>query len=102
MASCTRTLQLLKRTSLFLTARCFTVSSGHALSVQCGHAQCRHNSSCSGDEVDKAHSAAEERAQTGTQEPTIFTKIINKEIPASIVYEDDKVPLANKLLIISL
>ena len=42
-------------------------------------------------EVDKAHSAAAGRAQTGTQEPTIFTKIINKEIPASIVHEDDTV-----------
>jgi histidine triad (HIT) family protein len=28
--------------------------------------------------------------ETGTVMPTIFTKIINREIPADIVYEDDQ------------
>ena len=41
------------------------------------------------DEVEKAKEAAE-RVRVEKTQPTIFTKIINKEIPASIVYEDDQ------------
>jgi hypothetical protein len=40
------------------------------------------------DEVEKAKEAARQ-AQKDLQ-PTIFTKIINKEIPTKIVYEDDQ------------
>ena len=44
------------------------------------------------DEVAKAHAAAAGVANASVSpKPTIFTKILNKEIPADIVYEDDKV-----------
>ena len=44
------------------------------------------------DEVTKAHAAAAEVANASVfPQTTIFTKILNKEIPADIVYEDDKV-----------
>lgn len=41
------------------------------------------------DEVSKA----QEAAKTGgaSSEPTIFARILNREIPANIIYEDDKV-----------
>lgn len=39
------------------------------------------------DEVEKAKQASESGAHT---EPTIFDKIINKEIPVKLLYEDDK------------
>ena len=44
------------------------------------------------DEVKKAQEAAQKRsfASLGTQ-PTIFSKIIAREIPADIFYEDEKV-----------
>ncbi len=45
------------------------------------------------DEVSKAQEAAG-GAKTG---PTIFTKILSKEIPAAIVHEDDKVSTENTL-----
>ena len=41
------------------------------------------------DEVERAKEAAE-RVRVEKTQPTIFTKIINKEVPASIVYEDDQ------------
>lgn len=54
------------------------------------HAQYRHFSS--EDEVGKAHAAAAGVGNSSVPpQPTIFTKILNKEIPADIVYEDDKV-----------
>ena len=39
----------------------------------------------SGDEIEKAQKAQK------TSEPTIFSKIIDKTIPADIIYEDDQV-----------
>ena len=42
------------------------------------------------DEVTRARKAAEEFKKTFGQ-PTIFSKIIDKSIPADIIYEDDKV-----------
>ena len=42
------------------------------------------------DEVSKAQEAAKD-ASKSREEPTIFAKIINKEIPANIIHEDDKV-----------
>ena len=44
--------------------------------------------SSSSDEVKKAAEAASSVGQ-----PTIFSKIIDKSIPADIIYEDDKVGL---------
>ncbi|XP_034694980.1 14 kDa zinc-binding protein [Vitis riparia] len=44
--------------------------------------------------LSSAHMASEKEAAvvaTPSDSPTIFDKIINKEIPATIVYEDDKV-----------
>ena len=38
-----------------------------------------------GDEIEKAQNAQK------TSEPTIFSKIIDKTIPADIIYEDDQV-----------
>lgn len=43
----------------------------------------------SSSEVDKAKEAAAQGAER-SGEPTIFDKIINKEIPADIIYEDDQ------------
>lgn len=44
----------------------------------------------SSDEVKKAQEAADKGAGASS-EPTIFAKILNKEIPANIIHEDDKV-----------
>lgn len=47
-----------------------------------------HNSSIDfSDEVENARKAAASAAQ---KEPTIFDKIINKEIPVKLLYEDEK------------
>ncbi|XP_067675216.1 adenosine 5'-monophosphoramidase HINT1-like isoform X2 [Haliotis asinina] len=43
------------------------------------------SSDCSSDEVSKAQSAAKYTGQ-----PTIFSKILDKTIPANILYEDDQ------------
>ncbi len=53
------------------------------------------NREMSSDEVSKAQGAApsETNNMSGS---TIFTKILNKEIPASIVHEDDQVRLQLK------
>lgn len=45
------------------------------------------NSVLYSDEVEKAHAVA---AAGNKNEPTIFDKIINKEIPVKLLYEDDK------------
>ena len=45
------------------------------------------------DEVARAHGAAASIGNVSHPLPTIFTKILNKEIPADIVYEDEKVQL---------
>jgi len=42
---------------------------------------------CSSDEVSKAQKVVQQAAQG---KPTIFSKIIDKSIPAEILYEDDK------------
>jgi diadenosine tetraphosphate (Ap4A) HIT family hydrolase len=44
--------------------------------------------SYSADEVSKSHLAAAEKSPRSN--PTIFSKIIDKSIPAKILYEDDK------------
>ena len=44
----------------------------------------------SSDEVQKAQEAAVKAAEVSS-EPTIFARIVNKEIPANIIHEDDKV-----------
>ena len=46
---------------------------------------------CSSDEVDKAKAAAADKIKNA--DDTIFGKIVRKEIPADIIYEDDKVLL---------
>ena len=46
-------------------------------------------SETTGDEVNKAKIAYEQNKQSF--QPTIFSKIISREIPANIIYEDDKV-----------
>ena len=45
----------------------------------------------SSDEVKKAQEAADQGAAKAGSEPTIFARIINKEIPANIIHEDEKV-----------
>ncbi|KAG5847992.1 hypothetical protein ANANG_G00132140 [Anguilla anguilla] len=42
------------------------------------------------DEVTKARHADEARRKYGNPAPTIFSKVIDKSIPADIIYEDDK------------
>ncbi|XP_039615488.1 histidine triad nucleotide-binding protein 2, mitochondrial [Polypterus senegalus] len=44
----------------------------------------------SSDEVNKAHLAEEAIKKYGVISPTIFSKIIDKSLPADIIYEDDK------------
>ena len=46
-------------------------------------------SEATGDEVNKAKIAYKHNKQSF--QPTIFSKIISREIPANIIYEDDKV-----------
>ncbi|XP_077977036.1 putative HIT-like protein Synpcc7942_1390 isoform X2 [Glandiceps talaboti] len=43
----------------------------------------------SSDEVIKAKAAASARNRFGDREPTIFSKIIDKSLPADIIHEDD-------------
>ena len=45
----------------------------------------------SSDEVKKAQEAADKGAAGAGSEPTIFARILNKEIPANIIHEDEKV-----------
>ena len=57
-----------------------------------GSAHAQYRLFSSEDEVGKAHAAAAGVGNSSKPpQPTIFTKILNKEIPADIVYEDDKV-----------
>lgn len=49
--------------------------------------QIQNSSIAFSDEVENARKAAASGAQS---EPTIFDKIINKEIPVKLLYEDDK------------
>ena len=57
-----------------------------------GSAHAQYRLFSSEDEVGKAHAAAAGVGNSSEPpQPTIFTKILNKEIPADIVYEDDKV-----------
>ena len=58
--------------------------------VSSGHAQHRFWSDGNESEVSKAHSAAGKRVNR-SEETTIFEKIASKEIPASIVHEDEQV-----------
>ena len=51
----------------------------------------RQQARMSSDEVKKAQEAADQGGAGISSEPTIFTKIINKEIPSNIIHEDDKV-----------
>ena len=51
---------------------------------------CKQEYCKSGDEVSAAKKASTEQSAVG-QKPTIFSKIIDKSIPADIVYEDDQV-----------
>ncbi|KAI1883026.1 hypothetical protein AGOR_G00241000 [Albula goreensis] len=46
--------------------------------------------SATSDEVAKARLADEARKKYGNLAPTIFSKVIDKSIPADIIYEDDK------------
>ena len=41
-------------------------------------------------------SAAQKAAKEHEQKPTIFSKIIDKSIPADIVHEDDKVSIKSR------
>ena len=59
-----------------------------AWSLRCYHSSSLHHGPLN-DEVERAKEAATARRRK--YEPTIFSKIINKEIPAKIVHEDDKV-----------
>ena len=59
-----------------------------------GSAHAQYRLFSSEDEVGKAHAAAAGVGNSSVPpQPTVFTKILNKEIPADIVYEDDKVYL---------
>ncbi|KAG2466574.1 ACBG2 ligase, partial [Polypterus senegalus] len=53
----------------------------------------------SSDEVNKAHLAEEAIKKYGVISPTIFSKIIDKSLPADIIYEDDK--LLGHLLVVA-
>ena len=48
----------------------------------------------SSDEVSKAFEAASQRtADTDVDKPTLFSRIVDRSIPAKIVYEDDRVSM---------
>ncbi|KAJ8273979.1 hypothetical protein COCON_G00086040 [Conger conger] len=53
---------------------------------------CAERSYCNtaNNEVTKARVADEARKKYGNPAPTIFSKVIDKSIPADIIYEDDK------------
>ena len=52
----------------------------------------RQQERMSSDEAKKAQEAAADKGAAGaSSEPTIFARIINKEIPANIIHEDEKV-----------
>ncbi|XP_064628926.1 uncharacterized HIT-like protein slr1234 isoform X4 [Lineus longissimus] len=57
---------------------------------QCMMSEGSHNKG-DHDEVKAAKEAQEKYQKEGKPAETVFTKIINREIPANIIYEDDKV-----------
>uniref|UniRef100_H3AZZ9 Histidine triad nucleotide binding protein 2 n=1 Tax=Latimeria chalumnae TaxID=7897 RepID=H3AZZ9_LATCH len=63
-------------------------SFGLCLSAEVKRSVCV--STDSSDEVTKSRLAAEAQKKYGNPPPTIFSKIINKTIPADIIYEDEK------------
>lgn len=63
-------------------ARNFTASNREKIKNIC---QLHVGSICHSDEVEKAKAAA----SAGKSSPTVFDKIINKEIPVKLLYEDE-------------
>ncbi|XP_032238065.2 uncharacterized HIT-like protein slr1234 [Nematostella vectensis] len=86
MASCLR--YALCRTSTFLSRKTI-ITTAAALSLAprllAGSREFCKTPILQSDEVEKAKEAAKTKG-----EPTIFDKILSKEIPADIIYEDDK------------
>ncbi|XP_053555606.1 uncharacterized HIT-like protein Synpcc7942_1390 [Bombina bombina] len=61
------------------------------MSVFCGFQKfCSAGGGGRSSEVDRAEQAAAERIKAPQLAPTIFTRIIEKSLPADIIYEDDK------------
>lgn len=52
---------------------------------------CLSQNLCLSSHNDEVHLAGEASKKYGSHAPTIFSKIINKSIPADIIYEDNKV-----------
>ena len=88
-----RTFSRLQRTinynTLIYTAAALSVSPFSVMSKEF----CTSKVGCTehGDEVQKAAKAEEELKRHGQPADTIFGKILRKEIPAKIIYEDEKV-----------
>ncbi|XP_013380111.1 uncharacterized protein LOC106151410 [Lingula anatina] len=83
-----RSTSLLQKNIVFRCLAALSVTPGIAASAQVCSAT--RTFSSGSDEVEKAKLAAAAREKYG-KEPTIFSKIIDKTIPADIIYEDDKV-----------
>ncbi|RXM97130.1 Histidine triad nucleotide-binding protein 2, mitochondrial [Acipenser ruthenus] len=69
---------------------CFFYSSSKRLAVQLFVKRDYCSGTASDDEVTKARLAEEARKKYGNPPPTIFSKIIDKTMPADIIYEDEK------------
>ena len=76
--------------NLFIT-ECHHLSKYPFQNVLAGHHVNRRSLCTKNDEVAQAAKAAADAAKTTLGQPTIFSKIIDKSIPADILYEDDLV-----------
>lgn len=56
---------------------------------------CLSQNLCLSSHNDEVHLAEEASKKYGSPTPTIFSKIIDKTIPADIIYEDNKVTVMN-------
>ena len=84
-------LQALRRTNFYASKLLLTAAAALSVAPKVLVAELCTNGQCN-DEVEKAKLAAEaaEKYQFQPQD-TIFGKILRKEIPADIIYEDEKV-----------
>ena len=87
----------LRRSNIFASKLLLTAAAAITVAPRLIFSELCTDSKCS-DEVEKAKLASE-AAEKYKPEDSIFSKIIRKEIPADIVYEDDKVCAPKHLVV---
>ena len=82
-------LSALRRSTFFTSKLLLTAAAAISVAPRLIRADFCSDGKCS-DEVEKAN-VASEAAEKYRPEDSIFSRIIRKEIPADIIYEDEKV-----------